>query len=272
MEIRIEVITPQKAAYYLEKNKRNRTLSTHVVKNYAEQMRSGTFKETGDSIKFDTNGILIDGQHRLQAIIMSGVSCKFVIAENLHETAFDCLDIGKKRGAGDSLSILGCANAARVAAMLRVLYVLRTEPSGLIPITKLKGGGLVSNADVVTLFKEEPKSEELVSLIGKGHKTALSYCGSGLLGLFYDCWKKEPDVVLDFFTKISTGVNLQEHHPILYLRHYLMRDAMAPIKLPNGLKYWLFIKIWQDCRKGVQIRRAVHLPEYIYTSFLPPVK
>jgi hypothetical protein len=272
MDIRLEVITPQKAVYYLEKNKKNRPLSMQAVQKYAQEMRSGTFKETGDSIKFDTNDILIDGQHRLQAIVSSGTSHKFIIAENLHEDTFDCLDIGKKRNPSDSLALLGCVNAGRLAAALRVLYILRTEPSGVIPVTKIKSYGVVSNQDIVNLYKQESELEELVRQIGKPHRMALSFAGSGVLGLFFDYWKKDPDTVIDFFTKLSKGIDLQEHHPILYLRNYLIKDSMASTKLPIGTKHWLVATIWQDFKKGTQIRRAIRLPEYSNTSIIPKIQ
>jgi hypothetical protein len=101
---------------------------------------------------------------------------------------------------------------------------------------------------------------------------ALSFAGSGVLGLFFDYWKKDPDTVIDFFTKLSKGIDLQEHHPILYLRNYLIKDSMASTKLPIGTKHWLVATIWQDFKKGTQIRRAIRLPEYSNTSIIPKIQ
>lgn len=87
MKIREESVTPTLAASYLAMNKLNRDRSSGHVRRLADAMLSGAWKENGDTIVFNC-GRLIDGQHRLAAIIESGVTVKMLIVEGVDADAF----------------------------------------------------------------------------------------------------------------------------------------------------------------------------------------
>ncbi len=69
MRSKIQTVTPRRAAEYLERNTANRPLSKRTVREFAEAMRRGEWRVTHQGIAFDTEGALVDGQHRLAAII-----------------------------------------------------------------------------------------------------------------------------------------------------------------------------------------------------------
>src|SRR6185369_8200893 len=101
MKISEKLITPLLAEHYLTKNTTNRRVTQTNVDYLTDQMRKGLYKEnTGETIKFSRSGKLIDGQHRLLAIVKSGKSFKFTIAEDLEDNVFHVLDTGKTRNAG----------------------------------------------------------------------------------------------------------------------------------------------------------------------------
>lgn len=68
-QIPVVEITPELARQLLSNNKINRKIKPTIVERYAEQMEAGEWKFTGDTIKVDGEGMLLDGQHRLLAII-----------------------------------------------------------------------------------------------------------------------------------------------------------------------------------------------------------
>ncbi len=108
MEIITILVTPDIAREWLEKfNTNNRPLQPAHSTFLANQMRGGKWMETGDSIKFGENGQLIDGQHRLLAVVRSGISQSFVVAREVQNEAFQVVDSGKKRTSGDVLCISG---------------------------------------------------------------------------------------------------------------------------------------------------------------------
>ncbi len=98
------VATPAWASEVLEKNNtRNRKLS-----NTWNRLRSaivrGAWKINGECVVFDTDGILIDGQHRLHAIAQSGRAVPVLVIYGVEPEAFTTFDQGKKRSGSDVLS------------------------------------------------------------------------------------------------------------------------------------------------------------------------
>jgi len=78
----IETVDVETAKQYLERNHGNRSINKHRVDNYARDMQAGHWTP-GSSIGFFENGELADGQHRLLAVVQSGVPTNFVVIRNL---------------------------------------------------------------------------------------------------------------------------------------------------------------------------------------------
>jgi len=76
---KLQTVTPKKAAEWLEANTANRPISTSVVRGFAEAMRRGEWVVTHQGIAFDVNGVLIDGQHRLAAIVEADVAVDLTV-------------------------------------------------------------------------------------------------------------------------------------------------------------------------------------------------
>jgi len=98
-------ISPALADSLLQRNKLNRNLKKAQVATYAEQMRQGRFQSlNGQTISVAgnvVNGTLLDGQHRLTALIEAGVTLPFLVVSGLSEDVIPTIDIGAKRTAGD---------------------------------------------------------------------------------------------------------------------------------------------------------------------------
>lgn len=99
------LITPEMAANLLESNGNNRNLSEGTVKAYANDMLNGNWDyKTGSAISIDENGILRDGQHRLAAIVMSGVTIPTWVIRNVSSDGI--YDNNRKRSNSDQISIM----------------------------------------------------------------------------------------------------------------------------------------------------------------------
>ena len=116
-----EVITPEVAKLYLAKTFGNRPIKSRKVQEYAEAIKGGKWYMTGETIKFDVLGRLVDGHHRLHAIVKTGVSAKISVIRDLPVEAVDSLDQGVKRTTGDVLAMRGVDNYTLVGAVARVL-------------------------------------------------------------------------------------------------------------------------------------------------------
>ena len=72
MEIKLETITPEKAKSILQNNNANRPLNENHILFLAREMLAEQWMATPDTIKIGHHGNLLDGQHRLSALVESG--------------------------------------------------------------------------------------------------------------------------------------------------------------------------------------------------------
>ena len=91
-------------AWLATRNELNRTISEGPVQKYAADMSDGRWTLTHQCIAFDSLGNLIDGQHRLSAVIQSGCTIKFAVAkytnQDVAERAKMTCDTGKTKTVG----------------------------------------------------------------------------------------------------------------------------------------------------------------------------
>lgn len=78
-----EVVTPELATKWLEGNTHNRSVRDAVVARYAADMLAGRWLQTHQGIAFDEESTLIDGQHRLFAIIESSTPVRLQVTRGL---------------------------------------------------------------------------------------------------------------------------------------------------------------------------------------------
>jgi hypothetical protein len=107
MDIGIENITPAKAEQWLNFNKSNRKLRDGVVEKYASDMRNGKWTTCPVPIAFYEDNDLADGQHRLWAIVESGVAVKMPVARGLQREDGLNIDTGLGRTLVDNARISG---------------------------------------------------------------------------------------------------------------------------------------------------------------------
>lgn len=117
------VITPQMARDWLENNFRNRPVKEDVIAAYARDMTNGTWVATHQGIAFNDRDELIDGQHRLRAIILSGKDVRMMVTFGLPSmisgsemTTMDAVDRGATRSVADQLTIQHGIKAAGIIA------------------------------------------------------------------------------------------------------------------------------------------------------------
>lgn len=105
MDLSVETITAKQAERYLQFNSNNRPLRKGLVNQYAKDMKAGKWKLTHQGLAFNCDGTLLDGQHRLAAIIQSGVPVQMLVARGVDSDGQLVMDDHAKRTAGDALSL-----------------------------------------------------------------------------------------------------------------------------------------------------------------------
>jgi hypothetical protein len=102
----VEWITPEEAeAYLTHVHPNQRVVRPRKAAQYAEIMRRGDWVLSPDGISFDTEGRLIQGCHRLSAVILFGGPVLFTVTRNVSQEAFHVLDQGVKRQSYEALGV-----------------------------------------------------------------------------------------------------------------------------------------------------------------------
>lgn len=104
--VELHSITPSVAeAILATRNTRNRDLREWYAKALAVPICHGRYFITSQAIGFDTDGVLIDGQHRLRACVYAKMPIVSFVAFGLDPKAFEYIDTGIKRNASDLLQM-----------------------------------------------------------------------------------------------------------------------------------------------------------------------
>lgn len=268
MDVKIELITPEVAQEYLNKNSSNRKMNKHIVEQYTNAMKSSQWISNGDTIRFSNNDRLIDGQHRLKAIISSGRSYNMVVMRGLPEEAFKTIDTGKKRSRSDVLHIAGFVNTSALAGALRLLFLFkRTKFKNIYP--SLFRGGQVSNSDILNIATETPDMGKIVTTVYGEYKYVGKLMGMcPAICLFYIFSKKDPELAREYYNGLQNGINLSEDSVIKSVREKLISNLLSHKKLDVGNKISLIIRSWNFLRQGIREKRLVSSPNVTIAEIL----
>lgn len=268
MDVKIELITPEVAKKYLEKNVTNRKLNKELVTQYASSMRGSQWATSGDTIRFSVSDKLIDGQHRLSAIVNSGRSYKMVVVRGLPDEAFKTIDIGKKRSRADVLHMAGFVNTVALAGALR-LYLLfkRSKFKNIYP--SVFRGGYITNTDILNIAEETPDMAKAVTTVYSDYRYVGRLMGiCPAICLFYIFSKRDPKLAIEYYNALNSGINLGEDSVIRSVREKLINNLLSPKKLDVGNKISLVIRSWNFLRQGVRDKKLIIQPNITIAEIL----
>lgn len=253
-----EIITPALAKLYLTSNNNNRSLNKNLIKRYADAMVRGEWKMNGDSIRFSISGRLLDGQHRMSAIIESKRPIELLVIRGLAEDVFDTIDQGRKRRMADVLHIQGFKNNVELGSLLSLIYYHQLGDIG-----KMK-------SQYIFPF---PTPQQLLCVLQKDEK-AIEYskkfflklrCNSRLVPssicmymhyvLVKKGYEKEAGV---FLLHLIKGANLEDESPILWVRNYFIKLKGDGFRIDKIYAAALMIKAWNAYIQNKKIKNITH--------------
>jgi len=127
-----EFISPEKARQYLETNTNNRNLNAQHVRVLANEILEGRWQVTHQGIAFSESGELIDGQHRLNAVIAANRAVGMMVSRDVPSNANDMymIDMGRKRSVSDVLQMAGYNGMLTSKSMIATLNALFSVKGG----------------------------------------------------------------------------------------------------------------------------------------------
>lgn len=237
MKITTETISPEIAEKWLAKRYgHQRPLTPTWVSELADIISNGDWEINGDAIRFSVEDELIDGQHRLSAIVRSGLSVESVVIRDLPSVAFDSIDQGRKRTPGHLLATLGVVNPNVCAAIARQVVVFeRAEDSGTVPNLSLSAQAVKHN-----YMRMKDEVDRVQPWYGRAARQGLRSPAT-LAGGYVFLSRLDRELADAMFDAVETGAGLSESSPLLHLRNKMLT---ATKKQMNEERVCWIISAW----------------------------
>ena len=230
------LITPAIAKVLLANNNKNRTLIISGVRKWAEALKSGDWEDNGETIKVADTGELNDGQHRLTAVVETGIPLATFVAFGLSRESRKTVDLHSKRLSAHILSMDDVQNPALVAAAAKIHMNLRLGVSlGTYRSEKDIRRELEAYKDILTYRQAADKSARLFhQSCGLFHAI---YC---IAARIHGTEKAD-----EFFNYLYSPVGLlNRHNACVALNQRLSKNLGAKAKLPMVEVAAITIKAW----------------------------
>lgn len=240
---RLVDVTPAMAEEWLGHNNRNRHIRNAMVNAYARDMTAGRWELNGEAIKFDTDGTLLDGQHRLWAVIESGETIPMIVVDGLPAESQATMDSGVKRTAADVLGLDGETNVNILAAIARrvVIYdqVNREHATA--------SGRAATKAEIRAAVDTYPDLRDAAGYaVTNSARVDLS---ASILGFCYWVLNRIDEQHAErFFDGLISGADLARNNPILVLRNKLRDAASSTAKAPPHVLIAYVFRAWNYTR------------------------
>lgn len=247
-------VTPELAAALLKRNTRNRKLRERAVGDYARDIAAGHWSLNGEALKVAVNGDVLDGQHRLHAVIQAGVSVDMFIVVDLDEAAQETMDSGRKRTTADVLSLRAEENSTTLAAVLRRVWAWKQGDH------RFKGRQAPTTAECAQLLGEHPEIRRSAEIAARTRK-AFPHVPQSVLGTCHFLFNAiDADETAWFFQRIGDGAELPLGHPVLALRNRLTSERLDGLRMSEDRHMAYLIRTWNALRDGRELGRLQHTP------------
>lgn len=241
-----ENISPAKAQEYLRTSLGNRPISKVYVRSYADTMRKGGWMLNGIPIIFDVNGHLMDGHHRLLAIIEANIPVRMDVCRGVSSDVFTTFDTGRHRNVGQILAMQGVKNYVVVGSIISANETL-IRSGRLIGNNTWDGNSRRTLSDLYELYTRDREGYERVGSYMTGLKSKcrvlpMSWEGGFFYYLTHTGGYQESEV-RPFFDCLhdldSTSVK-----PAALLRKAIAKEAMEGRKMMPETQWAFLVKAW----------------------------
>ena len=263
MQANWEEITPEKARSMIEQSEgySNRAITENgfqaCVQKYAQDMKNGRWDEfNGETIKIASDNTVIDGNHRLHAIIQSGVTIKALVVRGVNKESFSTIDVGRPRSIVDMMTIRGHDKKylkVAVGGAKRYLTFIKTGKFNTAhhPFHTEENVNITLNK--CHFIKDGCR---VYSSTNKRNITQASFVC--FYQIFHSIDEEKADL---FFDCLVNGTNLDKNDPIWFLRETLtdFRTRKHSNRLSVEYEAALVIKAWNAfyCGKKIKCLRYI---------------
>lgn len=243
-------ITPAMAKKMLKEKRDNRNVAVNYVRRLADAMERGEWVLNSMPIVVDKNGKLIDGQHRLGAIILYNKTVKMTIAYDVDKDAYKTIDIGRKRTPGDMLSLQGEKDCNVLASVIRLYHSFKEKNMNQVTCNT----AYISPRQTETVLGENTGIRASVRFASKNKKAVQLIMTPSIAGTFHYIFGRRGAKNRDlFFDSLIGGANLGKNNPIYILRQILLEHRVRYSTKDKPMICCLMIKAWNNKFGGTRV-------------------
>lgn len=262
------LVTPEIAAEFLERNTNNRRPKPTQINKISKALLLGEWRYNGEAIKFDWNGVLLDGQNRCQSIVNTGVAAESLIVEGLPPETQKTMDGIVPRTLKDILHWRGEKDSSTLAAVLNLIHVWDKNA------IRNAGPNRPTNGQAEAMLDEHPEIRDAVKAgLSINRKVPISATMAAA------CWYRfnasDSDDNEEFWHAVITHYLLPDEEDIakakeanqppqgkaaspnsgpVLLRKYLDNDK-SHRDVPQWVKHALVIKAWNLYKDGDETKK-----------------
>jgi hypothetical protein len=249
-------ITPGLAGQLLQFNTANRNPSRAKISRFADLIRAGRWTLNGETVKFGSDGRLLDGQSRLRAIVEAGQPAHLELRGGLSPEAQRTMDCGEVRKGTHTLEMLGEEHAQILSPALRLVFKWETGQLGTSGSGQGRGSLLENLAMPGLLDRHAGLRQSVAWAVGLGPRlrkwVPLSEA-SAFHYLFAMGGRLKRDA---FFDGLVSGNALSQ--PVALYRQRV--TAALPSRLSSHVLRRLLVKAWNAHHAGRQIEALTLAP------------
>jgi hypothetical protein len=226
----VETIGPDRAETYLAANRGNRNIVQAHVASLARDIRNGQWMFNAQPICFSRSGRLLNGQHRLSAVLEASQPIEVLVMRGLPEEAFTTYDKQAKKAPALDEMFEDFGDKALISATAVLLWRRELLPEG-------EPNARPTSSEIRAVIRDHP---ELMRFRGFARKLMRYGRASALVYAAYRIMRGNPALGQVFLDRLETAANLPAGHMILRLRDRLidLRKADQNTQIDEILAVW----------------------------------
>lgn len=259
----VQFIDPSWAAKLLSTNpEHQRTISRSNLTKIENSIREEKFFLNGQAVIVSDSGKLLDGQHRLQAVVNANIGIWTVLVTNIPDEYFTFMDNGKSRSFSDVLKTMGKVNTASLGSTIQRLAEYLDDP------ISIGIGKVFSHAQLMA-------TEQLCPDVGESVRAVLTcreaFSTTRCAWMHYVLMQHCPEVCEQFFESLGSGEMLGRTDPIFVLRNRTLNDRALGRHGNTREMIAILIKTWNAhwAGKPMKIARWTEAESFPLLTFPP---
>jgi len=248
------VLTKTMARQWMARNiQDNRNAKPAKQAAYRTDIENQNWRRTGETIKFDVNGDMCDGQNRVQAFLdAEGVESIVVyVAWNVPPEAYVAMDTGAAKTFADHLKRRGL-RGTRAGAAAVIRRIIQWEQGNPLGVRNSHGRTYVAPTHSQLDKRYEQDQDRFDAAVARGFDMRHLSIGNSTIGgvAFFLFHQISAEQCHQFFDHLATGADISAAHPCKVLRDRLLRTTE-----PLNVQLAFYIEAWNAFRDDRPLKR-----------------